>query len=60
MSEESEDFSTFQTYLSNPLFPPCSEFGPLLVASLYSVPFSVNLPFPIRFPYLPMSAPKYG
>ena len=48
VSESPEDFSTFQTYLSNPFLPPCSEFGPLLTASLYSLPSSANLPPAIR------------
>ena len=55
-----EASSAFQTTLSNPFRPPCSEFGPLLTASLYSLPSSVNCPLAIRLATRPVVAPKCG
>ena len=40
--------------------PPCIEFSPSFLASLYSVPSTVNFPPAIRFPTRPMTHPKYG
>ncbi len=57
------DFHTglsLQTTLSNPLIPPCRWFSLSLRASEYATPSSVNVPLPIRLPYRPTIAPKYG
>ncbi len=39
--------SAFQTFRWSPIFPPCSELGSLLIASVYFSPSRVN--FPCRF-----------
>jgi len=46
--------------MSNPSPPPRKWLGPMLVASVYSSPSSVNLPSAIRFATLPTTQPKYG
>ena len=46
-----------QTFLSNPSLPPCRWFWPLLAASLYFLPSSVNCPLAMRLANRPVRRP---
>ena len=49
-----------QLRLSKPVTPPWRWFGPLFVASVYSLPSSENLPLAMRLATRPATHPKYG
>ncbi|CAM5520275.1 hypothetical protein SHIRM173S_11064 [Streptomyces hirsutus] len=51
---------TSHTRLSKPRSPPCSEFGPLFGASVWTRPSSGKRAPAMRLAYRPIRAPKYG